>query len=110
MKLSRKNIIIIIAIVAAIILLSKKGKIIYKKVKDVANGNTEVTIDILWKQNSAAEFTKEVWFDGQLWQAQVKNIKGNDVALLANNKVVIYDNDVAEWMPAGMADLKTVNQ
>lgn len=105
MKLDQRNILILAAIILALVLFSKKGKAMFKKAKETVS-NTEKTIDKLWRDYNASEFTKEVWYQGQKWQAQVKNIKGYDVALLANNKVVIFETDYRAWMPAGIQDLK----
>lgn len=76
----------------------------------VTKRKSEKTMDLetLWRTNSADEFTKEIYYEGESYRAQVKNIKGSDVALLSGGQVVIFDNDEQAWMQAGSYDLKIV--
>lgn len=56
-----------------------------------------------WKKHPAQEFTKDVWFEDKTWVAQVKNINRYDIALLADGRLVIWDQN--QWMPASISDI-----
>lgn len=106
-KKNQKAIVVVAIVAIAFFLFTQKGKVIVEQLKTKGSGGTIKTkLQILWENSTAPIHTeKEVYFAGKKYFAPVKNIKGYDLALLRDGRVVLYENGASSWVPASENDL-----
>ena len=93
-KLNPKIVIPVAALIVLVIVFfffTEKGLLLRKKSGKMVQFNKPNTPIGAWQANISPEFTKDVFYRDTTYTAQVKNINGNDYALLSDGSVVKWN-------------------
>lgn len=102
-KKNKKVIIVVALLVIAYFAFTKSGKAAITKVTEKLP--IRKTLKDYWLENEAQPEQKNVFYRETDYVAQMKRIKGFDVALLPNDLVVLFESSMNEWVPAGKSDI-----